>query len=328
MRSLVVVQARTGSTRLPGKVLMPLAGQPMLGFMLARLAGVHADMVVVATSREPQDDAVASVAGEAGVAVVRGSERDVLSRFVDALDHYPADVVVRLTADCPLVDPSLVDEALAVSAGRAADYTSNTLVRTYPDGLDVEVVRAGALREAAAEATDPVEREHVTPFVYRRPERYRLATVVGPELLGRERWTVDTIDDLARIREIVAGLSDPLTAGWREVLAVAGRRAVPAITDLTLRPAGASDDGTFSPPAPFGAGGGPGVRSWVAERDGRPAGWAQVAVRNGAGRLACWVDDAGDDSRLRELVRNALSADFQVRELIEEHTTYEGSRDG
>ena len=324
---MVVVQARAGSTRLPGKVLMPIAGQPMLAFMLTRLAGVHAGKVVVATSREPQDDAVASAAGGAGVAVVRGSERDVLSRFVDALDEYPADVVVRLTADCPLIDPALVDEALAAHSEWDADYTSNTLVRTYPDGLDIEVVRAGALRDAARESTDPVEREHVTPFVYRRPERYRLAAVVGPEPLGRERWTVDTNDDLTRIREIVAGLADPVTAGWREVLAVAGR-AAPAPGQLALRPAGAGDDGAFRPPVPFGAGGGPGVRSWVAERDGRPAGWAQVTVRQGAGRLARWVDDPADDPRLRELVRDALSADFQIRELLEEQSTHEGSRDG
>lgn len=314
MRSLVVVQARAGSTRLPRKVLMPLAGQPMLGFMLARLAGVHAGALVVATSREPQDDAVAAVAADAGVAVVRGSESDVLSRFLDALDEYPADVVVRLTADCPLVDPALVDEALAVSAERAADYTSNTLVRTYPDGLDIEVVRAGALRDAGRESTDPVEREHVTPFVYRRPERYRLAAMVGPEPLGGERWTVDTIDDLARIREIVAGLADPVTAGWRDVLAVAGHRAAPAAGQLALRPTEAGE--------------GPGVRSWVAERDGREVGWAQVTVRDGTGRLAFWVDDPADDGRLRKLVRDALSADLQVRELLEEQPTHEGSRDG
>jgi spore coat polysaccharide biosynthesis protein SpsF len=310
----VVVQARAGSTRLPGKVLMPLAGEPMLAFMLRRLAGVHADMVVVATSREPQDDAVAAVAGDAGVAVVRGSERDVLSRFVDALDQHPAEVVVRLTADCPLVDPILVNEALAVSAEQAADYTSNTLVRTYPDGLDVEVVRASALRDADREATDPAEREHVTPFVYRRPERYRLAAVVGPEQLGRERWTVDTIDDLTRVREIVDRLTDPLTAGWQEILAVAGRGAAVAAGQLTLRPAGAGD--------------GPGIRSWVAERDGNPAGWAQVTVRGGVGRLACEVHDAADDGELRELVRVALSADFQVRELVTEQSTHEGSRHG
>ena len=198
--TLVVVQARAGSTRLPGKVLMPVGGRPMLAFMLARLESVRCDDLVVATSTDGRDDAVAEVAAAAGVSVVRGSESDVLARFVAALDAHPADVVVRLTADCPLIDPAVVNEAIAVRAATGADYASNTLVRTYPDGLDVEVLTADALRAAAAEAVDPVEREHVTPFVYRRPERFRLAAVVGPEPLGDLRWTVDTADDLDRIR--------------------------------------------------------------------------------------------------------------------------------
>lgn len=311
MRALIVVQARAGSTRLPGKVLKPIAGQPMLAFMLARLARVHAGPVVVATSREPQDDAVAEVAAGAGAGVVRGSERDVLSRFVDALDASPAGAVVRLTADCPLVDPALVAEALAVHEAHAADYTSNTLVRTYPDGLDVEVMGSDALREAAAEATDPLEREHVTPFLYRRPERYRLAAVVGPEQLARERWTVDTAADLDRVREIVAALADPLAAGWRELLAAAGRRATPSPGELVLR-----------------AGGTPRERSWVAERDGRRAGWARVEVGAGAGRLAAHADDPADEGRLRQLVKDALAADYQVGDLLEEQAPQEGSRNG
>ncbi len=311
MSTLVVVQARAGSTRLPGKVLMPVGGRPMLAFMLARLEPVRCDELVVATSTDRRDDAVADVAAAAGVPVVRGSESDVLGRFVAALDAHPADVVVRLTGDCPLIDPAVVNEAIALRATTGADYASNTLVRTYPDGLDVEVLRADALRAAAAEAVDPVEREHVTPFVYRRPERFRLAAVVGPESLGELRWTVDTAEDLDRIRGIVAALADPLTAGWREIVAVTG---LPAAGGLSLRPVPPPDDTDF-------------VRSWVAEEDGQPIGWARVAVRSGVGRLTRQVDPAHDDAVV-ELVRRALAADFQVQELHIDESITQGSRNG
>jgi spore coat polysaccharide biosynthesis protein SpsF len=159
--------------------------------------------------------------------VVRGPEDEVLTRFMRVLEAYPADDLVRLTADCPLTDPALVTTAIGVHVGDSADYTSNTLVRTFPDGLDVEVVTTAALAEAAEEAVDHAEREHVTPFVYMRPERYRLAGFESGEDLGAERWTLDTTADLDRLRAIVAKLDDPVTAGWRDVLAVAGRQASP-----------------------------------------------------------------------------------------------------
>ena len=220
--TLAVVQARMGSTRLPGKVLADLGGRPVLGLMIDRLARAHVDRVVVATSDGPADDAIARLATSRGVAVVRGPESDVLERFLLALDHHPADDVVRLTADCPLIDPVIVDSAIGMHRRCGADYTSNSLERTFPDGLDVEVVRAAALRAAAAEATARDEREHVTPFLHRHPERFRLASLETDEWLGHERWTLDTPADLARLREIVAALRDPVRAGWHDVLAVAG----------------------------------------------------------------------------------------------------------
>ena len=212
-----------GSTRLPGKVLADLGGRPALGFMLERLTRLEVDNLVVATSDLPADDAVEDVAGAMGVAVVRGPEQDVLSRFALVLDAFPATDVVRLTGDCPLTDPAIVTTAIDIHRHASADYTSNTLVRTFPDGLDVEVVTAAALREASQEAVDPDEREHVTPFVYRRPERYRLASFESGEDLGAERWTLDTAADLERLRAIVDKLDDPVAAGWRDILAVAGR---------------------------------------------------------------------------------------------------------
>jgi spore coat polysaccharide biosynthesis protein SpsF (cytidylyltransferase family) len=212
-----------GSTRLPGKVLADLGGMPTLAFMLARLASVDVDRLVVATSDRPADDAIVGVAEAVGIGVVRGPEADVLARYAAVLDAYPADTVVRLTADCPLCDPALVSEVLGRHRAEGADYTSNILRRTFPDGLDVEVVAASALREADNEATDVYEREHVTPFIYRRPARYHLVNVESGDDLGAERWTLDTEQDLERLRDIVARLEDPIHAGWRDVLAVAGR---------------------------------------------------------------------------------------------------------
>lgn len=223
--TLCVVQARMGSTRLPGKVMAELGGRPALAFMLDRLARLEVDALVVATSTLPGDDRIAVLAAERSVPVVRGPEQDVLARFIVALDAYPAAQVIRLTADCPLMDPALVATALEIQSREGADYASNTLVRTFPDGLDVEVVTAAALREAHDESGDPAEREHVTPFVYRRPDRYKLAGFESGEDLGAERWTLDTAADLDRIRGIVDKLDDPIAAGWHDILAVAGRHA-------------------------------------------------------------------------------------------------------
>src|SRR5205823_13375067 len=174
-----VVQARMGSTRLPGKVLADLGGRPMLQFMLERLRRLPVSELVVATSTEPGDDAVAALGATLGVRVVRGPEHDVLARFEQALEAHPAEHVVRLTGDCPLADPEVIVATLELHHERHADYTSNVIPRTFPKGLDVEVARAEALRVAAAEAEDPAEREHVMPFLYRHPERFRLATLRG-----------------------------------------------------------------------------------------------------------------------------------------------------
>jgi spore coat polysaccharide biosynthesis protein SpsF len=287
-----------GSTRLPGKVVADVGGRPMLGLMLARLRGAPVDALVVATSDAAADDAVVAVAEAAGVPVVRGPEADVLGRFQIALDAFPADAVVRLTADCPLADEDVVAAALDRHQVTAADYTSNTLVRTFPDGLDTEVVSAAALREAGAEAVDPVEREHVTPFVYRRPERYRLAAFTSGEQLGEERWTVDTADDLDRLRLIVSRLDDPVRAGWRDVLAVAGRRPPAPREALTLEPDVNAED--------------PGRRAWVAFRDGREVGRVAVAVRDGIGSVTTDVPSR-DRKDVLALLGSALMADAQVR---------------
>jgi spore coat polysaccharide biosynthesis protein SpsF (cytidylyltransferase family) len=320
LTTIAVVQARTGSTRLPGKVLAPIGDQTLLGFMLARLSGLEVDAVVVATSTEVRDNAVVDIAEASGVAVVRGSESDVLSRFVAAMDTHAADTVIRLTADCPLMDPSVVHDVLQRHRTAGASYTSNTLVRTFPDGLDVEVAAAVALRAAATEATDPAEREHVTPFIYRRPERFVLRAALGSQLLGNERWTVDTAEDLNRIRAIVGALTDPIHASWQDILAVAGRRPPTLVGGVNLRPARRNDDELLAAVGPAHAPFAqfvedPSIRSWIAEVASRPVGWAQVAVRGGEGRLRRWAEP-GRDASLLTLVQGALRDDCQVRDLV------------
>jgi len=202
------------SSRLPGKVLADLAGAPMILRQIERLSRARRlGRIVVATSDQASDDVLAARLDQAGVAVFRGSLNDVLARFIGAMDAFGATgTVVRLTADCPLADPVVIDETVALHLASDADYTSNTPARrSYPKGLDVEVFRAEALRTAARETADPYDREHVTPFLYRRPERFRIAGLEQAADEGEVRWTVDRPDDLDFVRAVYAGLysADP-----------------------------------------------------------------------------------------------------------------------
>ena len=175
MRINVVIQARTGSTRLPGKVLEDLGGHPVLEWVVrAAKAATQIDTVIVATSTLAGDDVVADLADSLGVPVVRGSEDDVLSRYVAALDAYPADAIVRLTADCPLLDPTLIDAVAGAWAGSPThDYVSTLVARCLPRGLDVELVTAQALRAVDRIAVDH-DRVHVTSLLYSQPSAYCL----------------------------------------------------------------------------------------------------------------------------------------------------------
>ncbi len=197
------------STRLPGKVLADLAGAPMILRQIERVRRARRiDRLVVATSDEASDDPLAEVLATADVPVFRGSLHDVLARFAAAAEaHGPASHVVRLTADCPLADPEVIDTVIARCLDEEVDYAASTLPRrTFPIGLDAEIVRTEALSEAADEATDPYEREHVTPFFYRRPERFRLAGMMQPADEGDIRWTVDRPDDLEFVCAVYDGL--------------------------------------------------------------------------------------------------------------------------
>ena len=198
MTTVAIVQARMTSTRLPGKVLAPLAGKPMILRQLERLSRAsRIDAVVVATSTDPSDDALTEVLRDAGYRVHRGSLDDVLARFIGAADEANADVVVRITADCPLLSPAVVDLVIAQFEESGADYASNTLDPTYPDGLDVEVIRSTALKTLEGSDLDTDEREHVTLGIYRRPQIFGLLSVIDPNAdRSNLRWTVDTPEDL------------------------------------------------------------------------------------------------------------------------------------
>jgi len=203
--TIAIVQARMGSTRLPGKVLEPLAGKPMVLRVLERAAVVEGvDGVVAALPDLPEDDGLAEVVAREGFAVVRGSADDVLSRYVAAADAVAAQTIVRLTADCPLLSPRVSAHVVASYPG--FDYASNTIRRTYPRGLDTEVFSSAALRLAADEATEQSEREHVTPFVWKRPDRFRLRQVIDETDRSDLRWTVDTAEDLAFAGAVYAEL--------------------------------------------------------------------------------------------------------------------------
>jgi spore coat polysaccharide biosynthesis protein SpsF len=202
------------STRLPGKVLLPLAGAPMILRQIERVARARRiDRVVVATSVDASDDALADVLAGAGVAVHRGPLDDVLARFIGALDaHGPAQHVVRLTGDCPLADPAVIDATIAHVTASGADYGSNTPPRrSFPKGLDIEVMTAAALRAAAGRAASPEEHEHVTWGLHHHPELYRQAWFSQDADEGDVRWTVDLPDDYAFVSAVYDALypADP-----------------------------------------------------------------------------------------------------------------------
>jgi spore coat polysaccharide biosynthesis protein SpsF len=205
---LAILQARMSSTRLPGKVMADVEGAPMILRQIERLGrSQRLRRILVATSIDPSDDGLAAMLALHDVPVHRGPLEDVLGRFEGALKAHPAEIVVRLTADCPLADPEVIDATVDLLTTRVLDYAANTPEhRTYPKGLDVEVMRAGALLQAAREATDPYEREHVTPYLYRHPEMFAQDFISQEQDEGEVRWTVDRPDDLEFVRQVYAAL--------------------------------------------------------------------------------------------------------------------------
>lgn len=203
-RNIAIIQARMSSTRLPGKVLMPLLDRPTILFMLERVrAACRLDDIVVATSNDASDDLLALTLQQAGANCFRGNLNDVLDRYHAAAEYARADNIVRLTGDCPLMDADLIDTALDLLASSGAHYVSNVDPPTYPDGLDVEAFTFEALHSAWQHACLPVEREHVTTYLRSCKERFRAQGFSGLSDLSALRWTVDHADDLAHVRMLV-----------------------------------------------------------------------------------------------------------------------------
>jgi spore coat polysaccharide biosynthesis protein SpsF len=209
LRVVILVQARMGSTRLPGKVLKEVWDKPLLQYLTERLKRVElADEVIIATTTNPKDQEIVEFCHMEQIPLFRGSEEDVLDRFYLAAKAFKADVVVRITADCPLVDPKLIDEVIQSYLDNypTFDYISNSHVRSFPIGMDTEVFSFKSLEEAYNESSLPEEREHVTPFIYRRPNRYKTKLLVHEPNLAHLRLTVDTPEDFELVSKLIERL--------------------------------------------------------------------------------------------------------------------------
>ena len=219
MKIVAIVQARMGSSRLPRKVLKDLGGATVLDRVLNRLGRSRLiQESLVATTIEPADDAIVEHCERTGRKVFRGSEQDVLDRYYQAAKYVNADVVVRITSDCPVIDPEVTDATVRAFLDRHADYASNIRVRSYPRGLDTEVMTVQALERAWRESTKPYEREHVTPYIYENPQEFKLHGIENDTDCSRHRWTVDTPEDLELLRAIYERFGGRDDFGWREVL--------------------------------------------------------------------------------------------------------------
>ncbi len=261
---VAIIQARLGSSRLPGKVLLDIGGRPMLGWVASRAGRARSvSKVLVATTTEPADDAIVSYCTEQGIAYARGSQFDVLDRYYRAAKSANAGIIVRITADCPLLDPDLVDNVVETLLARGPknalptnlasnlklSFATNRLPppwkRTYPIGLDAEACTFEALSRAWTESTEPQQREHVMPYLYEgvrlgpsragvsvglTPRGFVVAVLDHGEDLGHYRWTVDTPEDLEFVRQIYAHFRDRDDFAWTEVLELV--KAQPGLTQI------------------------------------------------------------------------------------------------
>lgn len=233
MNVVAIIQARMGSTRLPGKVLRDVVGETMLARVIERVQIARMlDAVLVATTVAPADDAIVTACDHLGVPVFRGSEQDVLDRYWQAACACDADVIVRITADCPLIDPRVLDHVVAAFLEAQPDYASNVLERTFPRGLDTEVMTRATLERAWQQADQPYQRSHVTPYIYQHPERFRLLSVKAEADHSYLRWTVDTAPDLAFVQAVFAQFGNDGTFSWRAVLDLLAR--APELAEINL----------------------------------------------------------------------------------------------
>lgn len=220
MKTVIIIQARMTSTRLPGKVLREVLGKPLLAYQVERLRRVKlADGIVLATTTNPTDEPLAVFAQQEGLPCFRGEELDVLGRYYGAAQMVQARTVVRVTSDCPLIDPDIIDQVIRnYQEHPEVAYVSNTLQRSFPRGLDVECFSFEALQEAWQEAKEPYEREHVTPYLYQQ-ERFKTLGMVSPADYSQHRWTVDTPEDFELIRLLLEAIYPQQPQfSWQDIL--------------------------------------------------------------------------------------------------------------
>ena len=231
MKIIAIIQARMGSTRLPGKVLQDIGGETMLARVARRTQRASLlDGVLVATTTQTADDAIAAECGRLRLPVYRGSEDDVLDRYYQAAQAAQADAVARITSDCPFIDPAVIDKVVSAFLRERPDYASNFIKRTYPRGLDTEIMRFAALEQAWREAAETYQRAHVTPYIHQQPDKFRLLSVENETDASRYRWTVDTADDLAFARAVYRRLGNDDSFGWLDALALLRRE--PELAEL------------------------------------------------------------------------------------------------
>jgi spore coat polysaccharide biosynthesis protein SpsF len=207
MKKVAIVQARMGSSRLPGKILKQVMSKPLLEYQIERIKRSKLiDEIIIATTIKESDEPIVEFANKNGLSMYRGSENDVLSRFVGAAKDAQADVVIRLTSDCPVLDPEVIDIIINEYLHTDFDYVSNTMQRSYPRGMDVEVFSYELLKEIDILAKDVISREHVTPFIYNNPEIYKLKSIMYDEDYSKYRLTVDTKEDFEIIEAILTNV--------------------------------------------------------------------------------------------------------------------------
>ena len=203
MSVIAILQARMSSSRLPQKVLHPIVGKPMLALQCERvLRSKLIDSLIIATSNDESDQPIEALGNALGLPVYRGSLENVLERYYRAAQTTSAKHIVRITGDCPLAAPEIIDAVIAHHLAEQADYTSNCHPPTLPDGLDVEVMTIAALNQAYSKATKPSEKEHVTPYIVNHPEQFHLANYLHPQDLSQFRWTVDQREDFELVERI------------------------------------------------------------------------------------------------------------------------------
>jgi glutamate-1-semialdehyde 2,1-aminomutase len=218
MKTLAIVQARMGSTRLPGKVLIPIADRPIIELLLTRLSkSKEIDEIIVATSINSQNDQLQLVVESLGYKCTRGSENDVLDRFYQSAKSLKADIVVRITGDCPLVDSALVDQCIQGFKKSQVDFFSNTRPMTYPDGLDVEIMTFNSIDRANKETNSSFDREHVTPYIC-NSDSFSKSSMQYTEDLSNQRWTVDEPEDLIVVTNVFEYFSPNIFFDWKQVL--------------------------------------------------------------------------------------------------------------